>query len=68
MRRIIAIILLILSVTAMSAQSYHAVNIDEGTVAAMTAAYAIESETERLTVSDVDSILGHYTKAFSSFL
>lgn len=63
MRRIIAIILLILSVTAMSAQSYHAVNIDEGTVAAMTAAYAIESETERLTVSDVDSILGHYTKA-----
>lgn len=63
MRRIIAIILLILSVTAMSAQSYHTVNIDEGTVAAMTAAYAIESETERLTVSDVDSILGHYTKA-----
>ena len=63
MRRIIATILLILSVTAMSAQSYHTVNIDEGTVAAMTAAYAIESETERLTVSDVDSILGHYTKA-----
>ena len=47
MRRIIAIILLILSVTAMSAQSYHTVNIDEGTVAAMTAAYAIPVKVER---------------------
>ena len=63
MRRFIAIILLILSVTSMSAQSYHAINIDAKTVAAMTAAYAIEEETERKTASDVDSILGHYTKA-----
>ncbi|WP_238319127.1 hypothetical protein [Segatella baroniae] len=47
----------------MSAQSYHAINIDAKTVAAMTAAYAIEEETERKTASDVDSILGHYTKA-----
>ena len=63
MRRFIAIILLILPVTSMSAQSYHAINIDAKTVAAMTAAYAIEEETERKTASDVDSILGHYTKA-----
>ena len=63
MRRFIAIILLSLSVTSMSAQSYHAINIDAKTVAAMTAAYAIEEETERKTASDVDSILGHYTKA-----
>lgn len=63
MRRIIAIILLILTVTLMSAQSYHAVNIDEATVAAMTGAYVIEAGTERQTASDVDSILGHYTKA-----
>jgi hypothetical protein len=63
MHRFIAIILLILSVTSMSAQSYHAINIDAKTVAAMTAAYAIEEETERKTASDVDSILGHYTKA-----
>lgn len=63
MRRFIAIILLILPVTSISAQSYHAINIDAKTVAAMTAAYAIEEETERKTASDVDSILGHYTKA-----
>lgn len=63
MHRIIAVISLVLMVTSMSAQSYHSVNIDERTVAAMTAAYAIESETERLTASDVDSILGHYSKA-----
>ena len=63
MRRFIAIILLILPVTSMSAQSYHAINIDAKTVAAMTAAYAIEEETERKTASDVDSILGQYTKA-----
>ena len=63
MRRFIAIILLILPVTSMSAQSYHAINIDAKTVAAMTAAYAIEEETERKTASDVDSILGYYTKA-----
>lgn len=63
MHRFIAIILLIFSVISMSAQSYHAINIDAKTVAAMTAAYAIEEETERKTASDVDSILGHYTKA-----
>lgn len=63
MHRIIAVISLVLMVTSMSAQSYHSVNIDERTVAAMTTAYAIESETERLTASDVDSILGHYSKA-----
>lgn len=63
MRRIIAALLLGLSVAIMSAQSYHTVNIDEATVAAMTAAYGIEVETERVTASNVDSILGHYTKA-----
>ena len=41
MRRFIAIILLIISVTSMSAQSYHAINIDVKNVEAMTAAYAI---------------------------
>lgn len=63
MRRIIAAAFLFLSVTIMSAQSYHAVNIDEQTVAAMTAAYAVEESTERITSSDLDIILGHYNKA-----
>lgn len=63
MRRIIAILLLVLSVGTLSAQSYHAVNIDEKTVAAMTAAYAIEVETERQTAAYADSILRHYTRA-----
>ena len=63
MHRFIAIVTFALSAFSMSAQSFHAVNIDAKTVAAMTAAYAIEEETERKTASNMDSILGHYTKA-----
>lgn len=63
MRRVITTFLMSLLVTVMSAQSYHSINIDEQTVAAMTGAYIIEAETERLIASDLDSILGHYSKA-----
>lgn len=63
MRRIIVLLFLVFSVGILSAQSYHAVNIDEETVAAMTAAYAIEVETERQTAAYADSILRHYTRA-----
>lgn len=63
MRRIIATLLFLITVTALSAQSYHAVNFDAKTVAAMAGAYMVESETERMTRNDIDSILGHYTKA-----
>ena len=63
MRHIVVTLLMILSVTGLSAQSYHATNYDEKTVIAMGAAYTIESKTERMTRNDIDSILGHYSKA-----
>ena len=63
MRRFIAIFFMMIVMTKLSAQSYHAVNFDAKTVAAMGAAYVVESETERRTRADIDSILGHYTKA-----
>lgn len=63
MRRIVATLLFLITVTALSAQSYHAVNLDAKTVAAMAGAYVVESETERMTRNDIDSILGHYTKS-----
>lgn len=63
MRHIVVTLLMILSVTGLSAQSYHATNYDEKTVIAMGAAYTIESKTERMTKNDIDSILGHYSKA-----
>lgn len=63
MRRFAAIFFIMIVMTKLSAQSYHAVNFDAKTVAAMGAAYVVESETERRTRADIDSILGHYTKA-----
>lgn len=63
MRRIIALLLVVLSLTTVSAQLSHVVNIDEATVAAMTAAYDIEAETERRTATHIDSILAHYSRA-----
>lgn len=63
MRRFVITLLMILSVASLSAQLYHSVNVDEKTVAAMVTSYEIEEETEKMTATDMDSILGHYTKA-----
>lgn len=49
--------------TMLPAQSFHKVNIDKETAAAMTAAYGLEAEMEAMTTSSLEKILKHYKSA-----
>lgn len=64
MRRLSAIItMLLLATLPMFALSYHAVNVDKVTAAAMTAAYASEAEMEAMNTSNLQKIVDHYKSA-----
>lgn len=64
MRKISAILLLFMFVSAkMFALSWHSVNIDAETAAAMTAAYGLEAAQEQMTTSSLEKIVSHYRSA-----
>ena len=52
--------MLLLATLPMFALSYHAVNVDKVTAAAMTAAYASEAEMEAMNTSNLQKIVDHY--------
>lgn len=60
MRRIIVFILLSAIIQTVSALSWHAVNIDLTTTAAMSSAYAVEALEEQSSATALDSIFSHY--------
>lgn len=55
--------MLLLATLPMFALSYHAVNVDKVTAAAMTAAYASEAEMEAMNTSNLQKIVDHYKSA-----
>ena len=55
--------MLLLASLPMFALSYHAVNVDKVTAAAMTAAYASEAEMEAMNTSNLQKIVDHYKSA-----
>ena len=64
MRRIIAFVCFaIFLLSKAQALSWHAVNVDYTTAAAMSAAYATEALEESTTATHVSKILGHYQTA-----
>lgn len=63
MRRLNAIIIMLLIAVKSFALSYHSVNLDYTTAAAMTAAYTTEAEMEAMTASNLQKILAHYKSA-----
>lgn len=62
-RRLVVSILMLFSVTVVSADDIISVNFDIPTTGAMTASLLAELEVERLNKKSVDKILKHYTKA-----
>lgn len=60
MRRIIVLILMSVVMQSVSAISWHNVNIDLKTIAAMGAAYAVEGVEEDANATALDSIFSHY--------
>lgn len=63
MRRINTVIIMLLVALQSFAISYHSVNIDKKTAAAMTAAYASEAEMEAMNTSNLLKIVEHYKSA-----
>ena len=55
--------MLLLATLPMFALSYHAVNVDKVTAAAIPAAYASEAEMEAMNTSNLQKIVDHYKSA-----
>ena len=55
--------MLLLATLPIFSLSYHAVNVDKVTAAAMTAAYASEAEMEAMNTSNLQKIVDHYKSA-----
>lgn len=60
MRRVIVLVMLSAIIQTLSAMSWHNINIDIKTMAAMSSAYALETVEENSTLTSLDSILSHY--------
>lgn len=60
MRRIVVLLLMTLIIQTVSAVSWHNVNVDLKTIAAMGTAYGIEGVEEDASATALDSILSHY--------
>ena len=60
MRRIIVLILMSIVMQTVSAMSWHNINVDITTIAAMGTAYGVEMVEEDANATDLDSIFSHY--------